>query len=101
MLKIVQKIAKMTKIAQKRAKNIKKLLEKPKISTPVKTLALPSLLTLPVLHFTLCNGLKSQPVFFNHSHASALPGFTSLTSNHENLLLLASRCINNSRATLH
>ena len=29
----------MTKIAQKKAKNIKKLLEKPKISTPVKKIS--------------------------------------------------------------
>ena len=39
-LKIVQKLAKMTKIAQKKAKTFKKLLEKPKISTPVKKIAL-------------------------------------------------------------
>ena len=39
MLKIVQKFAKMTKIAQKKAKNIKKLLEKPKISTPAKKIS--------------------------------------------------------------
>ena len=40
MLKIVQKLAKITKTAQKKAKTIKKLLEKPTISTPVKKLAL-------------------------------------------------------------
>ena len=32
----MQKLAKMTKIAQKKANTIKKLLEKPKISIPVK-----------------------------------------------------------------
>ena len=40
MLKIVQKLAKITKSAQKRQKPLKKLLEKPKISTPVKKIAL-------------------------------------------------------------
>ena len=40
MLKIVQKIPKMTKLNKKKAKTIIQWLEKPKISTPVKKIAL-------------------------------------------------------------
>ena len=48
MLKIFQKFAKMTQIAQKKAKNIKKLLEKPKISIPVNKLALTASATFSI-----------------------------------------------------
>ena len=53
MLKIVQKVAKMTKIAPKKAKTVKKLLEKPKISTPVKKIALTASATFSIFVFHL------------------------------------------------